>query len=97
MYNLFTEYFCLEAAKRFICEIDTDSDGYEEPVSNIDNDFAESCFVDFCNLLNIDETDDDYKELKDKFTANRDQLVESFNNAAIEDALRGGNDYEPQF
>lgn len=97
MYTLFTEYFTLQAAKNFECEMDIDDDGYEEPVSNIDNDFADNEFDNFCCLLNIDESDPCYAELKQKFDANRDQLVESFNNAAIEDALRGGNDYEPQF
>lgn len=97
MFDLFIEYFTLQADKYFECEMDIDDDGNEEPVSNIDNDFADNEFDNFCCLLNIDESDPCYADLKKKFDANREKLVEDYNDEAIAEALRGGNDYEPQF
>lgn len=97
MFDLFIEYFTLQADKYFECEMDIDDDGNEEPVSNINTDFADNEFDNFCCLLNIDESDPCYPELKQKFDANREKLVEDYNDEAIAEALRGGNDYEPQF
>ena len=82
--NEFKRYFETAADKRLKLEVE---DG--EVYSNIDNDFAEDAFCDWCCENNISEGDEGYPELEAAFYAAN--FAEIYNAERFAEAA----DYEP--
>jgi hypothetical protein len=89
-FKYFEVYFENEAEKKLVFNQEYEN-GAVELSTNIDEDFANEVFSDFCTENNLEEGEADYVALEKEFDKNVEKIVNDFNERVVAEAY----DYEP--